>query len=214
MPDLAFVISGLNPATTPSPARESASSDAEVVALTAGLVAGDDEAYRALHENYAARLRRYLLVVCRGDEDVVQDALQQTLLRVARHARRFDCEGDLWRWLAALARSAAVDGARRQNRYAAALRRYLGWLRPEPVPVEPADPDPLERLDQLLEASLDGLPAPDRELLLARYRQHASIRDLAATAGISEKAMESRLARLRARLRAQLLQQLAHEEST
>ena len=212
MPDLAAVISGLNPATIPSPVRESASPDAAVVALTAGLVAGDDDAYRALHDQYTARLRRYLLVVCRGDEDVVQDALQQTLLRVARHARRYDSEGDLWRWLAALARSAAVDGARRQHRYTAALRRYFGWLRP--APAETDDPDPLERLDQLLEAGLDQLPDPDRELLIARYRHQTSIRELATAAGLSEKAMESRLARLRARLRAQLLQQLAHEEPT
>ncbi|MFN0069813.1 MAG: RNA polymerase sigma factor [Limisphaerales bacterium] len=200
----------MKPATLAPPADAAVVTAGSVAALTAGLVAGNDEAYRALHAAYAGRLQRYLIVVCRGDEAATQEALQQTLLRVARHARRFDHEADFWRWLAALARSAAVDAARREHRYAAALRRYLGWLRPPPA--EPAGPDPLDRLDTLLAAGLEALPEADRELLLARYRAGRPVHTLAAAAGVSPKAMESRLARLRAQLRARLLDRLAHEE--
>lgn len=180
-----------------------------IAALTAGLAAGEEAAYREFFAAYAGRLRRYLLVVCRGDEQAAADALQETMLRVARHARGFADEDAFWRWLAALARSAAVDGARRRGRYAALLARYVAWFRPEPVAVAPADDE--GRLNALLDLGLAALPAADRELLRQRYDNRCSVRDLAEAAGISEKAVESRLGRLRAHLRRRLLERLAHE---
>lgn len=184
--------------------------DSATAILTAGLVAGEEAAYRKFYTAYAGRLRRYLLVVCRGDEQAAEDALQETLLRVARHARNFADEDAFWRWLAALARSAAVDGARRRGRYAALLGRYAAWFRPAPTPAAD-DPDPEARLAALLARGLDALSPGDRELLRRRYEEGRTVGELAADGGISEKAMESRLGRLRAHLRRRLLERLAHE---
>lgn len=181
-----------------------------IAALTAGLVAGAEEAYREFFTGYAGRLHRYLLVICRGDEQAAADALQETMVRVARHARGFASDEDFWRWLAALARSAAVDGARRRGRYAALLARYFEWLRPTDEHA-PDGADQTARLEALLARGLHALPSADRELLRRRYEERCSVRDLAGAGRVSEKAMESRLGRLRAHLRRGLLERLADE---
>jgi RNA polymerase sigma-70 factor (ECF subfamily) len=178
--------------------------------LTLGLAAGDEGAFRQFHAEYFDRLLRYQLVVARGDEESAREALQETFTRVARHARRFDDADAFWSWLAVLARSAAVDGGRRRLRYWALLKNYaFGWLRPRPAP---ADVDAEARLHEHLDRALDTLPAEDRALLEAKYFTGASVRELAARAGQTEKAVESRLLRLRRQLRETILRSLHHEE--
>jgi RNA polymerase sigma factor (sigma-70 family) len=197
------------PAATP--ARRESPADNGVGELTAGLIAGDEDAFRAFHRRFHDRAWRYLLVLCRGDEHAAKEALQDTWLRVARCPRPCPTEMDLWRWLSSVARSAAVDGARRRLRYHGAIARYEATLQRHGDPCVCAS-DPLDRLDALLEEGMKELPELERLLLAARYRAGRSVRDLAAEHHVSEKAMESRLARLRAHLRRRLLQRLAHED--
>src|SRR6185295_663528 len=101
---------------------------ASVAELTRRLAAHDEEAFREFHTRYFDRLYQFLLVVARGQEHEVQEALQETLLRVARHARVFDEEEAFWCWLKTVARNAARDGGRKQRRYVTLLENIsLRW---------------------------------------------------------------------------------------
>jgi RNA polymerase sigma-70 factor (ECF subfamily) len=178
--------------------------------LTLGLAGQDEAAFRQFHAEYFDRLFRYHLVVARGDEQSARDALQETFTRVARHAKRFDDAHVFWCWLTVLAQSAAVDAGRRRQRYWALLRNYaLGWLRPAPEPAPERDGELHEHLDR----ALATLCPTDRELLKAKYFAGASIRELAHRSGCTEKALESRLLRLRRQLRETILRFLNHEKS-
>src|SRR5437016_11856184 len=97
----------------------------DIAALTAGMAAGDEDAYRMFHELYFRRLLRYLLVVTGGREEAAREALQLTLLRVVRHVRKFNSEEAFWSWLTVLARSAVVDETRKRHRYFAFLERLF-----------------------------------------------------------------------------------------
>jgi RNA polymerase sigma-70 factor (ECF subfamily) len=177
--------------------------------LTLGLAAGDEGAFRQFHAEYFDRLLRYQLVVARGDEEQAREVLQETFTRVARHARRFDEAEAFWSWLTVLARSAAVDGGRRRSRYWALLKNYaLSWWRPKLAPATDAD----ARLHEHLDTALAAMAADDRALLEAKYFAGASVRELAAQNGLTEKAVESRLLRLRRQLRETILHSLHHEE--
>jgi DNA-directed RNA polymerase specialized sigma24 family protein len=79
------------------------------VRLTTGLASANEEAFREFHRLYFDRLYYFLLIVCRGSHDEAQEALQQTLIRVVRHARAFETEETFWCWLKVVARSAARD---------------------------------------------------------------------------------------------------------
>src|ERR1041384_4194657 len=128
--------------------------------LTRGLAAGDEEAFRQFHAAYFNRLLRYLFVATKGDEHAAREALQETMIRLVRYARRFDSEEAFWSWLTVLARSAAVDAGRKRQRYWRLLKSYaLFWLAPEPAPADQYETD--KYLNQLLEQGLQQLEPID-----------------------------------------------------
>jgi len=175
-------------------------------ALTSRLVACDEAAWTAFHETYAPRLFRYLLVVTGGREELAAEALQQTWIRCVRHIRRFESEEALWGWLTVLTRSSVTDEHRRQSRFFGFLQRLF-----ESSPALSPDaevPDPDRDLQALLESGLDRLAPDERALIQARYVERSPTREIAAELGTSEKAVESRLARLRTRLREDVMRQL------
>lgn len=196
---------GVGSDTAPMADASSSADDAKVAALTRRLVTGEEAAWREFHAAYFDRLLRYLLVVCRGDEHAARESLQAALVKIVRHARRFDRTEAWWSWLTVVARSCVVDDARRQSRYHALLARYAALFS------RPATPPPEDLLPDLLDECFDALPAAERALLGAKYHDRQPTAVLAASTGCTEKAMESRLARLRQRLKVQLLQRLRDE---
>ncbi len=179
-------------------------------ALTGGLAARDEEAFRQFHAAYFDRLLRYHLVIMRGDEHAAHEALQETFLRVVRHARRFDDEEIFWSWLTVLARSAATDGGRKRHRYWQLLANYArSFIGAADVPA-PSD-DAETRWHDLLMRGLDELEPDVRRLVEGKYFRRASVRELAAESGLTEKAVESRLLRARRELREGVLTKFRHE---
>lgn len=174
-----------------------------IVALTRRLAAGDEAAFREFHARYFDRLHLFLLAVTRGDDHAAREALAETLLRVARHARTFDEEEVFWCWLKAVARSAARDSGRKRRRYHALLEKFSLFH------AAPSAPDDQEsRLRAALDETLAALDAADRALITGKYLRGDTVAELAAQTGLTPKAVESRLLRLRRALGETLLAKL------
>ena len=182
--------------------------DAQIAALTQCMARGEETAFHEFHDRYFDRLLRYQFVLARGDEDAAREALQETFTRVARRVRRFDQENAFWCWLACLARSAAIDAARRRTRYSRLLRLFAlgGSARTEPRE-DAAD----AHLEELLARSVESLDPDDRVLLDAKYTARSTVRAIAQERRTTEKAIESRLLRIRRELRGAIKSLLRHE---
>jgi RNA polymerase sigma-70 factor, ECF subfamily len=174
-----------------------------VASLTRRLAAGEDEAFRHFQALYFDRLYRFLLVVARGDETQAREALQETLMRVARHTRHFEDEDAFWNWLRAIGRNSARDAARSRVRYSSLLERFT-----RTSPSEPPAIGQDNVLASALEESVAELEPADRLLIEGKYLDGQSIKELSAQTSLSEKAVESRLLRLRRQLRECILQKL------
>ncbi len=175
------------------------------------MVAGDETAYRTFHEAYYPRLARYLLVVTHGDEEAAREALQATFIRVVRHIKVFHDEVHLWNWLTVLARTAFADQRRKRSRYLAFLDRFTEYARTEAAVAENGQAD--SRLLAALDVSVRRLPTEERELVERKYFDQESVRNIAESLQASEKAVESRLARVRHKLKDALLATLKHEQA-
>jgi RNA polymerase sigma-70 factor, ECF subfamily len=176
----------------------------DVLALTARLARGDEAAFHEFHGLYFQRLLRYLLVVTRGQEDIAREALQLAFMRVARHVRKFESETAFWNWLAVLARNCAVDELRKRTRQQHLLATFFQQ--------RPADAvnDDLE-FQKVVEQEIARLPEDERSLLERKYFAEETARSLAEELQITEKAMESRLLRIRRKLKALVLNRLKNE---
>lgn len=169
----------------------------DIADLTSQLATGSEGAFREFHARYFDRLYHFLRAVTGGKPHSAQEALQETLLRVARYARRFQDEEIFWGWLKAVARSAAGDAGRKQRRYLALLDRFArkaGLV--DAVHTDRED----ERLEELVGTALGELPKADRALIIGKYLNGSSVLELAEKTGLTEKAVESRLLRARREL--------------
>jgi RNA polymerase sigma-70 factor (ECF subfamily) len=180
-------------------AGESPRETLDVAALTRSMSKGDEMAYRIFYDAYVNRLLRYLLVVTGGNEEATREALQLTLVRVVRHIKVFTAEATFWSWLTVLARSALADESRKRRRYLAFLDRFAQHAA---IQQEiPNDDHADERLSGLLESSVASLPADERQLVEAKYFARRSVREIAGEFQTTEKAIESRLTRVRRKLK-------------
>ena len=160
---------------------------------------GDEAAFRDFYDAYFDRLLRYLLVVTGGDETAAREALQLTLVRVVRHVKPFADEEKFWSWLTVLARSARADEARKSRRYFSFLEKFTRHAEVENDFGSEGEAD--KQLRELLEKNLTSLPPEERELISQKYFARRSVREIAAAQKTSEKAVESRLSRIRKKLK-------------
>lgn len=181
----------------------------DVAALTVRMSRGDEPAWREFYDLYFNRLLRYLLVVAGGREEAAREALQLTMLRIVKHIRRFDSEPAFWSWLTVLARSAAVDEQRKRARYLAVLDRFF---RREQLNGAAVNHDADAHLSALLEQNLEELAEDERRLVESKYFARSSVKEIADELQTTEKAIESRLARIRRKLKDAVLAQLNDEQ--
>jgi RNA polymerase sigma-70 factor, ECF subfamily len=186
-------------ATEPTPSPD-------VLTLTARMSRGDEAAFHEFYKLYFNRLLRYLIVVTNGQEEIAREAMQLAFVRVARHVRKFGSETAFWNWLAVLARNCAVDELRKRNRQQNLLVRFF-QQRPGDVDLGVVD----EQFLKLLEKGIAGLPDDERWLLERKYFAEETARCLAEEFQVTEKAMESRLLRIRKKLKVMILDRLKNE---
>jgi len=77
--------------------------------------------------------------------------------------------------------------------------------------IEPDRDDFLTQLN-MVDEPLATLPLEDRQVVEAKYLEGAPVREIAERLQTSEKAIESRLVRIRRKLKAELLEGLKHDE--
>jgi len=172
---------------------------------------GDEAAYRQFYDAYFDRLLRYLLVVTGGNETAAREALQAALIRVVRHIKPFATEEQFWGWLTVLARTALADESKKQRRWFAFLERFSRHAETEYAPAHNGEAD--EKMRQLLAQQMAALAPDERELIAQKYFLQRSVRDIADAQQTSEKAVESKLSRVRRKLKDGLFTDLKHDPS-
>ena len=150
-----------------------------------------------------------LVVLARvGDRHAAEEVLQEVALAaLAQHAPMTD-RSKVGPWLHRLAVNKALLFRRGRGRRVRMMARHADReaTRGEPS----AEADPLEWLVRderagLVRTALDRLPRRDAEILLLKYLEDWSYRDLADHLGLSVPAIEARLHRARGRLRSELV---------
>jgi RNA polymerase sigma factor (sigma-70 family) len=157
---------------------------------------------------FASLVRRYLDLVYSAavrmvvDQHLAEDVTQTVFAALARNARKLQSCASLPGWLHNTARNQAamtVRGeVRRREREGEAARMNLN----------PIDPDPgWKQLEPELDDALGQLDEGDRHLILLRFFQRKTAREIGDRLSLSEAAAQKRVSRALERLRSILARQ-------
>ena len=160
-----------------------------------------DAGMEALLSRYGPLLRYVVNGVLR-DRQEAEDCFSAVTELLWRRLGDYDPErGSLTAWLTALARNTAL------NHLKAQLRRQQHLAQPEAETAHGDTPeDALLRREQAerLKAAIARLGETDRRIFYRRYYYLQPVAQIAAEMGMTERAAEGRLYRLRQRLRREL----------
>ena len=170
---------------------------------------GDADDRAACVAEALAAHNRWLRTVlaARGIEHgLLDEALQEVSAEALRGASRLQDRAKIAPWLYRIAVTHALMHRRRLGRRRKLVERFADSGL---APSEALDADPLawllaEEEQQLVRQAIATLPRRDAELLLLKYTEDWSYRELADRLGVSTSAVEARLHRARGRLRTAL----------
>ena len=179
-------------------------SDEEVVQQ---VLAGHTALFELLMRRHNERLYRAARAITRDDREA-EDVIQQAYVNAYANLRQFKGHAQFATWLTRIAINEALARVRRSGRYEA-FDEELSVVETF-VPMNPA-PDPEHQavtaeLRSLLEWAIDALPDGAREVFVLRDVEGLSTAETAASLGVSEDVVKTRLSRARATLRRSLLQ--------
>jgi RNA polymerase sigma-70 factor, ECF subfamily len=128
--------------------------------------------------------------------DMVEDLIQEILLAAWRNLENFRGEAGLRAWIFGIARHKVEDYYRKSIREAASLEDEEHPVGETVTPHFDEDLDGVARQERI-QRTLTRLPEGYMLVLLWRYRDEKSVREMADATGKTEKAVERLLARAR-----------------
>lgn len=160
------------------------------------------------------RWLRAVLLARSRDRPAVEELFQEVALAAVRSNGQPLPSDRIAPWLYRIAVRQALLHRRKLGRGRRLRMRYE-----QNCSTESDSPDPLKWLlanerSRLIRQALDCLPTRDSEILLLKYTEDWSCRDIAAHLGLSERAVDSRLHRARGRLRGELMRRQVIEVPT
>jgi RNA polymerase sigma-70 factor (ECF subfamily) len=184
-------------------------------AWRARALAGNRDAVKALMEAALQPLYRFCLYRVGRNRHLCEEVVQETLVGAMRGLERYEPEragNNIFPWLIGLARN-EIHRVLVREKAAVSLETLWERMDQELLAVfsrlesEPFGDELLQREEtrELVNATMAQLPPHYREALEAKYLGGKSVRDLAASWQLSEKAVESQLTRARKAFRATFL---------
>lgn len=174
-------------------------------ALSQRILSGDEQAFRALFDDFFPRLYRFARARLGGEPEQARDLAQLTFCRGFERLDSYRGECSLYGWFCQICRNAITDAGREARRESGQVRLDEGDATIAAILESlsaPAAEEPEQRLwqSQLIEfiqAALDCLPDHYGDVLEWKYVDGLSVKEIATRLAVGPKAAESHLTRAR-----------------
>jgi RNA polymerase sigma factor (sigma-70 family) len=177
--------------------------------LVAAAKDGDHQAYAELCRRHSKQILRTVLRITRDVADA-EDTLQEALLKAYIHIGGFEGRSAFSSWLTRIAITSALRLSRKKRSqpvYSFESGSNAGDFKlPEPMETSynPEESCIQNALEDELDHAIRYLSPTLRAVMQIRYREDASVSEIAKILGISESAVKSRLLKARSKLRRRL----------
>jgi len=156
-------------------------------------------------------LFRYVSRATGAPESDVEDIVAETLLHAWRDQAKFRGSAEPVTWILAIARNRVREFRRKEGlrRKSDQILRAIARMEAESVPDDLLHEAEMQRL---IRRTLEEMPSEYSRILVQRYLEGRSQREIATASGESEEAVESRLCRARESFRDILKRSHLHDE--
>ena len=173
-------------------------------AVVSAFLDGEERAFEELVSRYQTRLLNFIYRTI-GDREKAEDLVQEVFIRVYRHIGRFDRSKKFSTWIYTIASNLAKNELRNRSRNPLVLFQTIkkNWQeddRPLQFEDTTSRPDDLYRkrhLRELVEESVNQLPAHHREVFVLRELEGKSYEEIAEITDCNLGTVKSRLNRAR-----------------
>jgi RNA polymerase sigma-70 factor, ECF subfamily len=171
------------------------------------VLAGETGLFEILMRRYNQRLYRVARAILRDDGEA-EDVMQDAYVRAYQHLDQFAGKAAFSTWLTRIAVNEALARKRRRGRLEG-LEIVQTTEDRMATPESPSVADPETRaaqlqVRQLLEEAIGGLPEDYRTIIIMRDVEEMDVAETAASLGVREGVVKTRLHRARAMLRKEL----------
>lgn len=170
------------------------------------IIQGDEQALEELVEAFYPEILRYCLWHA-PNRALAEDAAQETFLKAIRYLDKYAHRGKFKSFLYQIAANTCIDMGR---------KKYLSDASFEELSTElPDSADELETLqsDIFLRQLVGRLPKQTQELVLLRYGQELTLREIAHVTGLPLRTVQSRLRAALKTLKKELEEGISHDKA-
>lgn len=163
---------------------------------------GDKDAFHQLVQHVGNQLYKIALYLCRGDESLAEDALQNALIKLWQHAPKWEERSTFTKYASSVIYTCCMDAFR-------SLKQHDKLEDATVIDFPKAEKRLKEKEQrQTITEKLKLLPERQRDAILLSFYFDKSQKDVAKALGTTEKAVESLLVRAKKSLK----DSISHDE--
>ncbi len=153
--------------------------------------------FSLLYERYAPKIFGKCISLLK-DEELAQDATQEIFTKVFLNLSRFGEKSQFSTWVYSITYNYCIDFLRRKKKQKDIFSDEIEKV-PDVAEEEVTDKVLLEMEFEQLKVVLDNIPTGDQAVLLMKYQDNMSIKDIAETLDKTESAIKMKLKRAKAK---------------
>lgn len=153
--------------------------------------------FNQLYQRYSGKVFAKCLSML-SDHGLAKDAVQEIFVKILLNLARFDERSSFSTWLYSITYNFCIDLLRRKKKITLIFTEDIGCVAQEKVEESP-DSLLLEMKSDRLQTILDLLPPGDRMILLLKYQDEMSIKDISSVLQKTESAVKMQIMRAKQR---------------